>query len=55
MLQATECGAIVAPPVPAFYLRPRDTSDIVDQIARRSLDLLALTETPLAASWSGLA
>jgi 4-hydroxy-3-polyprenylbenzoate decarboxylase len=55
MLQVTEYGAIVAPPVPSFYLRPRDTADIVDQIARRSLDLLALTETPLAASWSGLA
>ena len=53
MLQVTECGAIVAPPVPAFYHRPRDMADIIDQLARRTIDLLALSDSPLAAPWSG--
>ncbi len=36
----TEFGAIVLPAVPAFYLRPSSVADIVDQIARRAIDLL---------------
>jgi 4-hydroxy-3-polyprenylbenzoate decarboxylase len=39
MLAATENGAIVMPPVPAFYARPRSVDDIVDQTAGRVLDL----------------
>lgn len=42
MTQVTEYGAIVAPPVPAFYLRPRDIGAIVDQIALRAIGLLDL-------------
>lgn len=42
MAQVTEYGAIVAPPVPAFYLRPRDIGAIVDQIALRAIGLLDL-------------
>jgi 4-hydroxy-3-polyprenylbenzoate decarboxylase len=52
MTAATEAGAIVMPPVPAFYLKPQGMADIVDQIARRAIDLLRLYE-PLAAEWSG--
>ncbi|MCP8937408.1 UbiX family flavin prenyltransferase [Alsobacter sp. SYSU M60028] len=40
MVSVTEMGAIVAPPVPAFYLKPLSTGEIVDQIAARALDLL---------------
>ena len=52
MTAATEAGAIIMPPAPAFYLKPRGVDDIVDQIARRAIDLLRLFE-PLAAEWKG--
>ncbi len=40
--QATRNGAIVMPPVPAFYSRPRTVADIVDQSVGRALDLLGV-------------
>ena len=43
MAQVTEYGAIVAPPVPAFYLQPRDIAAIIDQIALRAIGLLDLS------------
>jgi flavin prenyltransferase len=39
MMAATENGAIVMPPVPAFYHRPRTIDDIVNQTVGRALDL----------------
>jgi flavin prenyltransferase len=39
MLAATENGAIIAPPVPAFYHRPDTIDDIVNQTVGRCLDL----------------
>jgi 4-hydroxy-3-polyprenylbenzoate decarboxylase len=39
MLAATENGAIIVPPVPAFYHRPRTVDDILDQTVGRCLDL----------------
>jgi 4-hydroxy-3-polyprenylbenzoate decarboxylase len=42
MLQVTEMGAIVAPPVPAFYTRPASVADIVDQSVGRVLDLFGI-------------
>lgn len=42
MAAATEMGAIIAPPVPAFYLRPASVAAIVTQIAERAVDLLRL-------------
>jgi 4-hydroxy-3-polyprenylbenzoate decarboxylase len=53
MTAATEAGAIVMPPVPAFYLKPAGVADIVDQIARRAIDLLRLFE-PVARQWRGV-
>jgi 4-hydroxy-3-polyprenylbenzoate decarboxylase len=38
MLQATQAGAIVMPPAPAFYMRPQTISDLVDQTVARVLD-----------------
>ncbi len=35
-----EMGAIILPPVPAFYTDPKSVSDIVDQLVGRALDLL---------------
>jgi 4-hydroxy-3-polyprenylbenzoate decarboxylase len=39
MLAVTDMGAIVAPPVPAFYNRPQTLADIVDHTVGRALDL----------------
>jgi 4-hydroxy-3-polyprenylbenzoate decarboxylase len=38
----TESGAVVMPPVPAFYTRPASVEEIVDDTVNRSLDLLGL-------------
>jgi 4-hydroxy-3-polyprenylbenzoate decarboxylase len=42
MEQATRNGAIVMPPVPAFYFRPRTLEQIVDQTVARSLSLFGI-------------
>lgn len=42
MAQAAELGAILAPPVPAFYVRPRTLDDVVDHTVGRLLDLFDL-------------
>ncbi len=39
MLKLSRMGAIIAPPVPAFYNHPRTIDDIVNQVAMRVLDL----------------
>jgi flavin prenyltransferase len=39
MTAATENGAIVMPPVPAFYHQPKTIDDIVNQTVGRALDL----------------
>ncbi len=54
MVSVTEYGAIVAPAVPAFYLAPETAADIIDQIARRTIDLLALDTPALSTAWRGL-
>jgi 4-hydroxy-3-polyprenylbenzoate decarboxylase len=40
LVQLAEMGAIILPPVPAFYADPHKISDIVDQMVGRMLDLL---------------
>jgi len=40
LTQLSEMGAIILPPVPAFYAVPHTLSDVVDQIVGRALDLL---------------
>ena len=42
MVALTEMGAIVAPPIPAFYLKPETVADLVDSSIDRVLDLLGL-------------
>lgn len=54
MAAVTEMGAVVMPPVPAFYLRPQTVDEIVRQIAARAVDLLRLS-LPRAAAWGGSA
>lgn len=43
MLAVTEMGAIVAPPVPAFYGRPAHIDDIIDHAVGRALDLFGMS------------
>jgi flavin prenyltransferase len=52
MMAATENGAIVFPPVPAFYTRPSTVADIVDHTVGRVLDLFGL-DTGLVQRWTG--
>ena len=53
MAAVTEMGAIVAPPLPAFYARPRDLAEMVDQTVGRVLDLFGL-EWQRTRRWGGL-
>lgn len=50
MLAATENGAIIMPPVPAFYHRPKTVEDIVDQTVGRCLDLFDI-DSGLVKRW----
>lgn len=56
MVQAAEIGAIIMPPVPAFYHRPRTIDDIINQTVNRVLDLLGIElSADLFARWKGAA
>ncbi|MGF1543922.1 MAG: UbiX family flavin prenyltransferase [Parvularculaceae bacterium] len=46
MTALAEMGAVVAPPMPAFYAAPRTLDDVVDQSVGRALDQLGI-------DWSG--
>ena len=52
MAQATRNGAVIMPPVPAFYHRPASVDDIVDQSVARALDLFAIA-APTIRRWNG--
>jgi 4-hydroxy-3-polyprenylbenzoate decarboxylase len=47
-----EMGAIIAPPMPAFYHRPESVAEIVEHSVDRVLDLLGLP-SPDARRWDG--
>lgn len=51
MFRASDSGAIVMPPVPAFYHRPKTIDDIVNQTVGRALDLLGI-DTGLVKRWT---
>jgi flavin prenyltransferase len=52
MVALTEMGAIILPPVPGFYTRPKTILDIVDHSVDRVLDLLHLS-VPNVRRWDG--
>jgi 4-hydroxy-3-polyprenylbenzoate decarboxylase len=52
MTRVTEIGAIIMPPMPAFYHRPATIMDIVQQSVGRALDHLGI-EHDLLDRWSG--
>ena len=53
MVSVTEMGAIVMPPVPAFYAMPKTVDDLVQHTVGRILDLFGV-ETKLVKRWSGI-
>ncbi len=54
MLAVTEAGAIVMPPLPAFYLRPRTIAELVDHTVGRVLALFGI-DNALEREWRGSA
>jgi polyprenyl P-hydroxybenzoate/phenylacrylic acid decarboxylase-like protein len=53
MTAATEMGAVIFPPVPAFYAKPRSIEDLVAHSVARILDLFAI-HSPKLARWQGM-
>jgi polyprenyl P-hydroxybenzoate/phenylacrylic acid decarboxylase-like protein len=53
MLQATEAGAVILPPVPGFYHRPRTIADLVDHTVTKVLDQFGI-HVDLIRRWEGI-
>lgn len=53
MVSLAEIGAIIMPPVPAFYLHPKNISDIVDYTVHRALNIFGII-TEIDSSWRGI-
>jgi 4-hydroxy-3-polyprenylbenzoate decarboxylase len=54
MAQAIEIGAVIMPPVPAFYHRPESLDDIINQTVNRVLDLFGVDlDHDLFQRWQG--
>lgn len=54
MTTAAEIGAVIVPPVPAFYNKPKTLDDMVNYTVGRVLDLFGLT-IEIPGRWKGLA
>lgn len=50
MHEATLMGAIIAPPMPAFYAKPQNLEEMIDHTVGRVLDLFDI-DTPLVRRW----
>ena len=53
MLQATEAGAVMLPPVPGFYHRPATLDDIIDHTVTKILDQFGI-DAGLITRWQGI-
>ncbi len=53
MVRAARIGAVVMPPAPAFYARPRTIDEVVTQIAARAIDLVGLPMDSTLYRWNG--
>ncbi len=47
LVKLAEMGAVIAPPLPAFYARPASLEAMVDQSVGRALDLFGLSWRPV--------
>lgn len=52
LFEASQLGAVIAPPMPAMYTRPQSVDDIVNHTVGRVLDLFGL-DTGLVDRWQG--
>ena len=52
LYEASQLGAIIAPPMPAFYTRPESLDDLVNHSVGRVLDLFGL-DTGKLKRWRG--
>jgi len=52
MLKATQMGAIIAPPMPAWYAKPKTLDDVINHNVGRVLDLFDI-DTDLVTRWQG--
>lgn len=52
MARAADCGAVILPPMPAFYHRPQTIMDIIHQTIGKALDQVGI-EHNLFERWSG--
>ena len=50
MTALAEMGAIIAPPLPSFYIEPKTVGELVDQSVGRALDLLGI-DSALTRRW----
>ncbi len=53
MSKVTTLGAIVLPPVPAFYARPQTLDEAVTQIAARAIELAGIDPGHVLVRWTG--
>jgi 4-hydroxy-3-polyprenylbenzoate decarboxylase len=54
LVQVAELGALVMPPMPAFYHRPTTLEEVIDQTVNRALDMLGVElEQDLFTRWQG--
>lgn len=53
MAHAARIGAVIMPPVPAFYGRPRTIDEVVTQIAARTIDLMGFAMDSTLYRWTG--
>jgi flavin prenyltransferase len=55
LVQVAEMGAVVMPPMPAFYHRPTTLEQVIDQTINRALDLLGVElSQDLFPRWEGV-
>jgi 4-hydroxy-3-polyprenylbenzoate decarboxylase len=52
MLKLARMGAIILPPMPAFYINPRTLDEVIDHTVSRMLDQFRI-EVPAAHRWTG--
>ena len=54
LVQVAELGAVVMPPMPAFYHRPETLAEVIDQTVNRTLDMLDIElDRDLFPRWEG--